>query len=366
MAKPLQLDERLNEKLPILPLLPPPGRRYVRSFLFARRIDAPFAQVHLIARVILALCLSAALLRTINTGQPDIVGASLLWCAALCVFLLSGISARVVRLYALLTLPSLLAIFVTWVIFNPIPGTVTLLRLPVYAGLLDIALAPWQGVLLILIGGYFLWTRRLLLGILVGILAAFMVAHWMSLPEWRLAQVAFFHPLTVLISDKGLLTAITKVIGYAGMVLATIALVVTARDVELIGALRQLHVPHMVIFFLATVFRSLDLALADYDTIHQAQVARAILARPRSFLRRLRDLASIAVPMVAMMIRRSSEIGDALLARGYTPGRPDKDFYETSPWRLIDWGVVVLSLCLLYLALMPHPTVTTLLWGGQL
>lgn len=336
----------------------------MRSFLFARRIDAPFAKVHLIARVILILCLSAALLRTINTEQPDIVGAALLWCAALCVFLLSGISARVARLYALLTLPALLAIFVTWTIFNPIPGKVTLLRFPIYTGLLDIALAPWQAVLLIIVGGYFLWTRRLVLGVIAGILAAFIVARWIPLPEWRLAQVVFFHPLTVLISDKGLLTALTKVIGYAGMVLATIALVVTARDVELIGALRQLHVPHAVIFFLATVFRSLDLALADYDTIHQAQVARAIHARPRSFLRRLRDLASIAVPMVAMMIRRSSEIGDALLARGYTLGHADKDFYETSPWRLLDWGVVVLSLCLLYLALGPHPNVTAFLWGA--
>ena len=336
----------------------------MRSFLFARRIDAPFAKVHLIARVILALCLSAALLRTINTGQPDIVGAILLWCAALCMFLLSGISARVARLYTLLTLPALLAIFVTWTLFNPIPGTVTLLRFQVYSGQLDIGLAPWQAVLLLIVGGYFLWTRKLALGIVVGIVAAFIVAHWLPLPEWRLAEVAFFHSLTVLVSDKGLLTAITKVTGYAGMVLATIALVVTARDVELIGALRQLRVPHAVMFFLATVFRSLDLALADYDIIHQAQLARAIDARPRSFLQRLRDLASIAVPMVAMMIRRSSEIGDALLARGYTLGRPDRDFYETSPWRFLDWGVVALSLCLLYLALGPHPSMTALLWRG--
>ncbi len=361
MDRPQQLND-----IHILPLLPPPGRRYVRSFLFARRIDAPFAKVHLIARIILVLCLSSALLRTINTGQPDLVGAALLWCAALCVFLLSGISARVARLYALLTLPALLAIFLTWAIFNPIPGSVTLVRLSVYAGQLDIALAPWQAVLLLIGGGYFLWTRKLALGILCSIIAAFIVAHWVPLPEWRLAQVAFFHPLTVLVSDRGLLTAITKVIGYAGMVLATIALVVTARDVELIGALRQLHVPSAVTFFLATVFRSLDLALADYNTIHSAQVARAVNARPRSFIQRLRDLASIAVPMVAMMIRRSSEIGDALLVRGYTLGRRDKDFYETSPWRLLDWDVVALSLVLLYLAVGPHPTVTALLWSGYL
>jgi energy-coupling factor transporter transmembrane protein EcfT len=111
---------------------------------------------------------------------------------------------------------------------------------------------------------------------------------------------------------------------------------------------------------LSTVFRALDLALADYETIRQAQLARAINARPKSFFRLLRDLASIAVPLVAMMIRRSSEIGDALLARGYTLGRSSADFYETSPWRLIDWLILAFSLVLLYLAIGPHLNLTTL------
>jgi energy-coupling factor transporter transmembrane protein EcfT len=157
------------------------------------------------------------------------------------------------------------------------------------------------------------------------------------------------------VSTRGLLVAGTKVIGYAGMIMVSIALVMTARDTELSGMLRQLRVPPMVIFFLSTVFRSLELALSDYETIHQAQLARAVAARPRSFIRRLRDLASVAVPMVALMIRRSSEMGDALLARGYTLGKASSDFYECAPWRLIDWGVVVVSLLLLYFALGMHP-----------
>ncbi|MBV9228593.1 MAG: energy-coupling factor transporter transmembrane protein EcfT, partial [Chloroflexi bacterium] len=211
--------------------------------------------------------------------------------------------------------------------------------------------------------GYFLWTRRLFIGILIATAVAFVLTRFLPLPEWTFTQVAFFHPLTVFVSDRTLLVAITKVVGYSGMILSTIALVVTSRDAEFIGALRQLHIPQPVVFFLSTVLRALNLAISDYDIIRQAQIARAINARPRSFIRRLRDLGSIAVPMVALMIRRSSEIGDALLARGYSLGRPNADFYETSPWRYIDWLVLACSLCLLYLALGPHPTVTDLLQG---
>ena len=125
---------------------------------------------------------------------------------------LSGVSPGVARLYFLLTLPALLALFITWIVFNPVPGKVTLMQLPIYAGLLVIGLAPWQAILLVIVVGYFLWTRRLFLGIVVGIAIAFVFAQWVHLPELRIAQVAFFHPLALLVSDQGLLVAVTKTI----------------------------------------------------------------------------------------------------------------------------------------------------------
>jgi energy-coupling factor transporter transmembrane protein EcfT len=332
----------------------------VRSFLFSRRIDAPFAQVHLVARTILILCLSVVQLRTIDTLSPDPVGAALLWLVSALLFLTSGMNTRVARLYFLLTIPALCSLFTTWALFNPVPGKTTLVLWPIYSGQLALGLALWQAIWLVIVVGYFLWTRKLAAGILLATVVALLLSHFFALPEWTITHVSFFHPLTVLISDRGLLVAVTKVIGYSGMVLSTIALVVTGRDAELIGTLRQLRLPQPVIFFLSTVFRALDLALADYETIRQAQIARAINARPKSFIRHLRDLASIAVPLVAMMIRRSSEIGDALLARGYNLGRQDADFYETSPWRFIDWLVLALSLVLLYLAIGPRLNLTIL------
>src|SRR5438067_12066569 len=124
-------------------LLPPDGRRYVRSFLFSRHVNAPFARVHLLARTLFVLCLSAALLRTINTSHPDLVGAVVLWSGAVLILALSGVSPGVARLYFLLTLPTLLALFITWIVFNPVPGKVTLLQLPIYAGQLVIGFAHW-------------------------------------------------------------------------------------------------------------------------------------------------------------------------------------------------------------------------------
>jgi energy-coupling factor transporter transmembrane protein EcfT len=294
--RPLEISTDIDK----IYLQPPPERRYVRSFLFSRRIDALFPRLHLLVRIVLILCLSSLQLRTINSTHPDLILAIILWGVAFLLFLGSGMQARLARLYLLLTLPVLFSLFCTWILFNPVPGRLTLIQLPLFSS------------------------------------------------------------LTLLITDRTLLVAVTKVVGYSGMVLATIALVVSARDVELIGALRQLRIPQPVIFFLSTVFRALDLALLDYQTVHQAQIARALYARRRGLFRRLRDLASIAVPMVAMMIRRASEIGDALLARGFSLHRKTEEFYETSPWRLTDWLALLFSLLMLVLALWPHPLATAL------
>jgi energy-coupling factor transporter transmembrane protein EcfT len=345
-------------------LQPPPGRRYVRTFLFSRRVDAPLARIHLVARTILVLCLSAAQLRTINTDHPDLAGAIVLWLCGLLLFALSGMHAKIARLYLLLTLPTLCSLLVTWTLLNPIPGHVVLLQQPIYAGVIHLSLAVWQLLWLAMIVGYYFWRRGIVMGVLIATVVMLIVTHVVALPEWTFASVRFFHPVQLYISDVGLERAITKVIGYSAMILSTVALVVTSRDVELIGALRQLRVPQVIIFFLSTVFRALNLALNDYETIYQAQIARAINARPRNFFRQLRDLGSIAVPMVAMMIRRSSEIGDALLARGYTLGQNMENYYETSPWRTLDWLILVLSLGLLYLAIGPFPGLTALLQRG--
>ena len=342
-------------------LQPPPDRRYVRSFLFSRRIDAPFARVHLIARTLLILALSCVLLRTIDTAHPDLIGATLFGLVSLLVFLLSGMSAKIARLNILLTLSPLLSLFITWVLFNPVPGHRVLLQFPIYSGQITLGFALWQLAWLAIVGIYFFVTRKLLMGMLLATLVAFLIARFFPLPTWTLARIPFFHPLQVFISDQGVLVAGTKVIGYAGMIFATIALVVTSRDTELLGSLRQLHMPLTLIFFLSTVFRSLNLALVDYETIRQAQLTRAIHARPRTTIRRVQDFGSLAVPMVATMIRRSSEIGDALLLRGYTLGRPSADFYETSPWHSLDWCIAFLSLVFLFLAFAPHTTLTHVL-----
>ncbi|GCE31136.1 hypothetical protein KDA_66200 [Dictyobacter alpinus] len=348
----------MTEEAPYLQ--PPPGRRYVRSFLFTRRADAPLAHVHLLVRSLLVLCLSAAQLRTMNTAHPDLLGAVVLWVPSIAIFVLSGMHGKVARIYLLLILPTMISLFLSWTLLNPVPGNVVFVRQQVYPGFLTLSLAVWQLIWLAIVIGYYKWKRGIINGVLLASVVAIILCYLLPLPSWTFGRLPLLFPMTISISDQGLILALTKVVSYSGMMLLTVALVVTSRDVELMGLMRQLHIPRPIIFFLSTVFRALNLALTDFETIHQAQIARAIDARPRSFIQHLRDMASIAVPMVAMMIRRSSEIGDALLARGYTLRQKDVDFYEKSPFKPLDLVIMLICLVLLYMAVGPFPGLTAL------
>src|SRR5215469_3943527 len=91
----------------------PPGRRYVRSFLFSRRIDAPFARIHFGVRVLLVLCLSGLQLHTINTVTPDPLGGILLLGVSIFIFAISGVSKRVAILYTAISAPAIFSLFLT-------------------------------------------------------------------------------------------------------------------------------------------------------------------------------------------------------------------------------------------------------------
>ena len=65
------------------------------------------------------------------------------------------------------------------------------------------------------------------------------------------------------------------------------------------------------------MFRNLNTILLDYQNIRSAQIARAANVLRKNVFSRLIDLAYVSVPLVATMIRRSTEMGVALYARGF-------------------------------------------------
>jgi len=323
----------------------------VRSFLFSVRRDSPLAHLHVLTKLLLVLLLSVVIVRFIRTDNPDPLGATMLLVLSILLLALSGAMRWVFRSYLLVLFPALLGMALTWVIFNPDPGSGVLWRIPVYDGRIALGLSLRLGIFLVFAIGWYVARKEVFWGLVGGLALAAIVTRLVGNPSITLARFDFFHPLAIIISQRNLVVAATKAIGYGAMIFVSLLLVMTSRDIEMTGAMRQLRIPYVAIFFLSTMLRSLSMALTDYTTIRQAQIARGVSLRKKNFLQLIADLAYLAVPLTATMLRRSSEVGDAVLLRGFSmQTRNPTEFHEVHSFGWVDG--VVLGVCALFVILV--------------
>ncbi len=314
------------------------GKRWVRSFLFAVPIHSPLARLHLISKLFAVLTLSGVVMHTIRTRHPDPLGALAMLLLALLGLYLGGVLRWVFRSYLLVIFPALVGMALVWVIFSPALDGEVLMRVPVYSGMVSVGLALRWGLLIGWAAGWYLWRKGLFWGLVGGLAFSILVTTLIGNPALTLAQFRVFHPLQITVTEQNLIVAVTKALGYGAMMLLSLLLLMTSRDVEIIGVMRQLRLPYVVSFFVATMLRSLSMALLDYRTIRQAQIARGIGLRRKNVLQVIADLASMAVPLTATMLRRSSEVGDAALIRGFSVHGPQPtEFHEVQLLTGIDW-----------------------------
>lgn len=330
---------------------PSHGRAYVRSFLFSVKIDSPLARLHVVTKLVLVLALSVVIVRFINTANPDPLGAILLALLATLALYLSGVMRWVFHSYLLVLFPALLGMALTWVIFNPDPGAGVLWRIPVYNGQITLGVSLGLALFLAFAVGWYVVRRGVFWGLVGGLALALAVTHLVGNPSLTFARFEFFHPLAIIVSQRNLAVAVTKALGYAAMIFVSLLLVMTTRDIELTGAMMQMRVPYVASFFVSTMLRSLSMALSDYSTIRQAQIARGVSLRKKNFLQIIADLAYMAVPLTATMLRRSSEVGDAVLIRGFSmQTRNPTEFHEVRRFTWVDG--VVLGICALFVVII--------------
>ncbi len=133
---------------------------------------------------------------------------------------------------------------------------------------------------------------------------------------------------------------LSKAMGYAVLIYTSFLFLLTTRDVEIGGALRQLRVSFRKAFFVMLMFRNLNTILLDYESIRMAQVARASSVIRSGILSRMKDLAYVSIPLVATMIRRSTEMGVALYARGFEASKGMTDYKETKRFSGVDYAII--------------------------
>jgi len=318
------------------------GQKWVRTFLFSMRIDSPLAGLHAITKFVLVLGVSLVLMGMISTARPDPLGCVLLVALAFLLLWLSGVIRWLFRSYLVVIFPMLLSLFLSWIAFNPNPGNRILFSRQTYSGVMNLGVSVAMIVFVGIIVGYYVFTKQLYWGILGAVVAALVISQTPLNLSWTFASFPFYQPLTLIISDATVYVAATKVLGYGAMVLMTFLLVLTTRDVEVVGALRKIpRMPYVICQFSSLMLRSLNIAMIDFSTVRQAQVARGVNVQKKNIVAKIRDMAYLTVPLIANMMRRSTEIADALTARGYEMDSKPTIYREVKPFHAVDYVLII-------------------------
>jgi energy-coupling factor transporter transmembrane protein EcfT len=289
-------------------------------------------------------------------GGPDIIGLILLLALVFSLLIISRTAKYLVSSYLILALPIILGEFLVFQFFNgfSLPGAKTVFYL--WPGFLPIGLST-----LVLVGIFSLVyykTRSISWSLIAGILLWFFtimpaaitlspIATWARIPLG--VAYSFSRP------QWDTTIALSKALGYGVLIYTSFLFLLTTRDVEIAGALKQLKLSFKKAFFVALMFRNLNAILIDYQDIKIAQTARASSVIRKSIFTRIMDLAHLSIPLVANMIRRSSEMGVALYARGFEASTQMTDYKETRKLSYVDLTImVILAAFLIYEVFLGH------------
>jgi energy-coupling factor transporter transmembrane protein EcfT len=342
------------------------SKKYVRTFIFSMRIGTPVEKLQVVTKFFMIAVMSVLTLYLfdipVSKGGPDITGLLLL---LILVFALLGISRTakyLVTSYLILALPLLFSEFFWWLFF---PGN-TIPVLPktafyIWPGFIPIGISTV--ILLGVFFGVYYRTRSIVWSLAPALFLWWftsMFAHldFSSLTTW--AKIPLGAALSFSLPYWSEIIALSKALGFALLIYTSFLFLLTTRDVEISGALLQSRLSFRKAFFTALMFRNMNTLLLDYENIRIAQAARAANVARRNVFARIIDLAYLSIPLVATMIRRSTEMGVALYARGFEASKKMTLYKETKGFTYVDLTIIViLAAFLIYVVILGH-TITSL------
>ncbi len=335
------------------------SKKYVRTFIFSMKTGTPIEKLHVITKFFMIAAMSVLALYMfdipISKGGPDIIGLIFLLIIVFVLLIISGTSKYLVNSYLLLALPVPVSEFIWWLFFN---GGLAGPRETFYfwPGFFPIGISTV--VLVCVFGVVYYRTRSIVIAIIPAVLLWWLTViagtfDFSPLATWIRLPIGAIDSFT-LPSLAGTV-ALSKALGFAVLIYTSFLFLLTTRDSEIAGAMRQLGLSFKKAFFIALIFRSLNTLLIDYENIRIAQTARAAGVNRKSVFSKIIDLAYVSIPLVATMIRRSTEMGVALYARGFEASKKVTSFKETKGITYMDVTIIaILSVFLIYEVVLGH------------
>ena len=98
--------------------------------------------------------------------------------------------------------------------------------------------------------------------------------------------------------------------------------------------------------------RSIGMSLVDFNTIREAEKARALNINELPFREKIKKFGLYIVPLVALAIRRSDEVSNALDSRGFKISGEGRTDYITTKYKYRKFDYIAIAVMLIFLLLI--------------
>jgi energy-coupling factor transporter transmembrane protein EcfT len=315
------------------------------------RTGTPIEKLHVITKGFMILAFSVFIVYMfdipVSKGGPDFIGLLALLFLVIGLLAISRTGKYIFTSYLVLSLPILLSQFFWWLFLSgSLPGAKMTFYL--WPGVFPIGLSTV--ILVATFCAVYYKTRILWISILPALILwwfTVMPAVFINSSYFTWIKFSLGNSYPFLLPQWSAYIGVAKALGYAIVIYSSFLFLLTTRDVEIGGMLRQLKLSFRKAFFVMIMFRNLNTIMLDYESIRMAQVARASSVTRTGLLSKMKDLAYVSIPLVATMIRRSTEMGVALYARGFEASKGVTDYKETRRFSALDFAIIAVLVAFL-------------------
>lgn len=256
-------------------------KKFVKTILFYAKTNSVFVKLDPIAKFLIFVIVSVAVIRAITESYPDLIFSCIVFFIVLFFFAESRTIKYLVESYLVLLIIALIVLFIWWLFFNQVGSSVL-----------------YQGSL---------------------------------------------YTIKLKVTTESVYIGLSKVFGYAAMAFLTLLILMTTRDIDIVSGLTKAKFPFKIVFFISLIFRSLNIMTEDLDSIRQAQYARSGKVKGFRILKKIKEFIALSIPLTASMIKRSVEMGSALEARGFSNAKKISEPLEQRKFRYYDYIGISLS-----------------------
>jgi len=156
---------------------------------------------------------------------------------------------------------------------------------------------------------------------------------------------------------QGLFYGLIQSLRFAACLISGVALCISTSVDDLFLGLISLKVPYAISFLAIVAVRFLPIFAEEMENVRASMKLKGYEPFKRGLIMTIRSELYTIVPVLTGAIRRSREVADALLSRGFNP-LAQRTQYKTLTWSLLEKGCI----SLFFLCAVTIATIRILFW----